>query len=344
MQVSNELFRAYVNDTTTLVSEMDTILKKRNSIGALDKESVDALFRIFHTIKASAAVLDDSKVVDVAYKMENIMAYLRRHGIESLKSEKVFSLLFESEYYFRNQLGSLAATTPKEFEGELTDFVEDLGYMSDVPMNLMVSFEAFRPLFENTIADMCKDLGKKADLFFEGNHSLYIDRSLMTRLSAPLTQIIRNAIDHGIETPEERVALGKPETGAITVTYGLEENIMFITIFNDGETLNLKKILHKASELHMLKKPRSTYKSHEIANLIMERGFTTKDEPTKYSGRGVGMDIIKATAEDLGGTLMINSGVTSGFSITFAFPIDDNSQRAAIREQTKMQSEETENE
>lgn len=84
MQLSGELFKAYVEDTTVLLNEMDAILKKRNSIGSLDSESADALFRIFHTIKASAVVLDDSKTVDVAYKMENIMSYLRKHGVNSL--------------------------------------------------------------------------------------------------------------------------------------------------------------------------------------------------------------------------------------------------------------------
>ena len=327
MVLSEELFNAYIADTTILLEEMDLILKRQNSIGTLDKSSVDALFRIFHTIKASAAVLEDGKIVDVAFKMENIIGYLRRHGISSLPAPQLFSLFFESEYYFRSELGSLSHST-SDFLDQLDDFSSSLNLPSDDA--LMLSFESLRPLFLHVIEEMSAELGKEARLEFEGD-KIYVDRQLLTRISTPLTQIIRNAMDHGIETPEERVAMGKDACGVICITYGLENNIMFITISNDGKTLSLKEILRRADALNILKKPRDAYKPSEIPYLIMERGFTTKEIPTKYSGRGVGMDIIKVAAEDLGGTVLINAGDEAGFSMTFAFPIDDNSQRAAIR-------------
>ncbi len=336
MRVSNELFRAYVEDTTALVNEMDGIIKKRNSIGSLDRESVDALFRIFHTIKASATVLDDSKTVDIAFKLENVMSYLRKHGPNSLPQDKILSTLFDSEYYFRSSLGSFAASndTNSEFRENLSTLVEEIDFSDENPVDSMVPFDSLRPVLENVVDEMCSELGKKASLYFAGDN-IYIDRSLMTRLSGPLTQIVRNAVDHGIETPAERERLGKPPEGSITVNYGLEENILFITIFNDGEKLSLKKILRRADALHILKKPRDQYKPDEIAALIMERGFTTKEHVNKWSGRGVGMDIIKSTAQDLGGTVLISSGETAGFSITLSFPVDDKSQRAAIRERIK---------
>ena len=338
MQISNELFRAYVEDTNTLINEMDAILKKRNSIGSLDSESVNALFRIFHTIKASAVVLDDSKTVDVAYKMENIMSYLRKYGANSLPTGKVLSFLFESEYFFRSQMGSLIASTAsqeeKDFTCELKSFVDEIDFVDENPTDMMVSFASFKPLLENVVKEMCEELGKKAELALEGDN-IYIDRTLVTRLSGPLTQIVRNAMDHGIETPEERERLGKPPVGSIAITYGLENDALFITVFNDGEKLHLKKILRKADSLNILKKPRDQYTPSEIAALIMERGFTTKEHVGKWSGRGVGMDVIKSTAQDLGGTIMITSGETSGFSITLAFPTNDISQRAAIRDRIK---------
>ena len=94
MRISNELYKAYVEDTTALMNETDRILKRLNSIVSLDSDSVDALFRIFHTIKASAAVIEDTKAVDIAYKVENIMSYLRKHGADSRPPRKcsLFSL------------------------------------------------------------------------------------------------------------------------------------------------------------------------------------------------------------------------------------------------------------
>lgn len=338
MQINNELIKAYVDDVTTLINEMDGILKKRNSVGTLDNESVDALFRIFHTIKASAIVLNDSKTVDISYKMENVMSYLRKHGADSLSPESVINLMFRSEYFFRSRLNLLIRDASdnyiSEFEGDLDTLVNEIDFKDSAPINQMVSFDAFRVPFENIVKEMSEDLGKKARIDFVGN-TLYIDRHIITRLSGPLTQIIRNAMDHGIELPSRRIEKGKPETGIIIVTYGIENGTMFITIFNDGETLNLKNILRHADNLHILKKARELYKPFEVATLIMEKGFTTKDKPNKYSGRGVGMDIIKSTAKDMGGSVIINSGVTDGFSITLTFPIDENSQIAAIKEQTK---------
>ncbi|NLL63112.1 MAG: hypothetical protein GX241_02540 [Ruminococcaceae bacterium] len=334
MQLNSHLLKAYVSDVSTLVNEMDAILKKRNSVSSLDKESVDALFRIFHTIKASAIVLNDSKTIDVSYKMENIVAYLRKHGPDALPFQQVIKLMFESEYFFRSQLNRMSNTAhvenTEEFEGLLDSFVNAIDFKEDAPTNYMVPFDQFKFIFQNVIDEMSKELDKKVELQFEGEKLLYLDRQILTRLTAPLTQIVRNAMDHGIEPPVERILKGKPEVGVITVTYGVENGIMFITIFNDGEKLNLKKILRRADKLHILTKPRDQYKPEEIAELIMERGFTTREVPCQYSGRGVGMDIIKSTAKDMGGKILINTGETDGFSMTFTFPISAASQKDAI--------------
>lgn len=338
MQVGNELTMAYIEDTTTLIEEMDILLKKRNSIGTLDRESVDALFRVFHTIKASATAMDDRKTVDVSFKIENVVSYLRKHGPDALPAEDVIELMFNSEYFFRNRLKALKQNVidkqSTEFENMLEEFIEDRDIEQNVPISTMVPVTAFMPICQNIVDSMSEDLGKKAEIIFDGD-KVYIDRHIITRISAPIIQLVRNAMDHGIETPEERLKLGKPETGVITITYGLENGVLFITVFNDGRTLDLKHILRRADALNMLTKPRDQYKPQEVANLIMERGFTMKDKPGKYSGRGVGMDVLKATAQDMGGTILVNSGETSGFSITLAIPSDEKAQVAAIKENIK---------
>ena len=335
MRISNELYKAYVEDTTALMNETDRILKRRNSIGSLDSDSVDALFRIFHTIKASAAVIEDTKAVDIAYKVENIMSYLRKHGADSLPAAKVFSVLFDTEYFFRSNLGSFAAehhlNDDSEFNDTLSSLVDEIDFSENSPTEAMVAFEELRPVLENVVSDMCKEFGKEAVLEFHGKE-LLLERSFFSRLSGPLTQIVRNAVDHGIETPDERERLGKPREGHITVNYGLENGVLFITVFNDGEKLHLKQILRKADELHILKKPRDQYKPDEIAALIMERGFTTTQHVGKWSGRGVGMDIIKSTVKDLGGKVMVSSGETSGFSMTLSFPVDEKNVKAGNKD------------
>lgn len=327
MKVSKELVKAYVEDTTTLIKEMDKLLKKRNSIGSLDEASIDVLFRTFHTIKASASAMDDKKTVDVSYKIENVVSYLRKHGPDSLPAKDVIDLMFNSEYYYRTRLNSYMQEIAEDegtskFEGMLSTFMDEKSIEKQLPTSTMVPFHDFLPMCQNIIDSMSEDLHKKVELKFDGEDIL-IHRQYVSRLSSSIIQLVRNAVDHGIETPEERIRLGKPETGIITITYGIEDDLLFITIFNDGRTLNLKEILRKADNLHMLKKPRREYKAQEIANFIMERGFTTKDSLGKYSGRGVGMDIIKATVKDMGGTVIVNSGVESGFSITMTIPAEE---------------------
>ena len=341
MNASSKLIKAYIEETRALIDEMDVLLKKRNSIGTLDGNSIHTLFRIFHTIKAASSSIDDSQTAEVSCKIENIISYLRKHGADSLPTKNVLEVMFNSEYFFRKRLDIMTKEFEvdeniEKFENVLNKMIHDISQddSEHAFINSMVPFSNFKYALKNIVDTMSADLGKKVELQFEGDE-IYVDRKILNRLSASLTQLVRNAIDHGIETPEERLVLGKSAKGVITVTYGLEEDIFFITVFNDGKTLNLKEILKKADKLHMLKKPRSEYKPYEVANLIMERGFSTKETPSKYSGRGVGMDVVKSAAHDMGGTVLVNSGVTEGFSITIAFPSDEKAQIAAIKKNTK---------
>lgn len=327
MNISNKLIAAYINDTELLIKEMDELLKRRNSYGCLDEQSVNELFRIFHTVKASANAIEDSRTAEVSCDIENVIAYLRKYGPSSLPSEDVMNLLFKSEYYFRTRINSYRHRLREnddadEFEGLLKNFMSSRHIDAAERENEAVPFSDIFPMCRNIVETMSQELSKEAVLKTAGAEILINGRYIL-RLSAAIVHLIRNAMDHGIESPQERTKAGKPSCGVVTITYGLEQELFFVTVFNDGKKLNLKEILRKAARLHMLKKPRSEYRVEEIANLILQNGFTTKDKIGKYSGRGVGMDVIKSTAKDLGGTVFINSGESYGFSATIAFPAED---------------------
>ena len=128
-------------------------------------------------------------------------------------------------------------------------------------------------------------------------------------------------MDHAIELPEERLALGKPETGRITISAKNTGGEIFITISDDGSGLDTDKLLKKARSSGLLTKPESEYTEKEIFNLILLPGFSTNTAVTEFSGRGVGMDVVRKNIEQVGGTISIASEKGKGTTFTIKIPL-----------------------
>jgi len=169
--------------------------------------------------------------------------------------------------------------------------------------------------FPRVVRDISKDLGKKIDLVIEGAET-ELDKSMVERLVDPLTHMIRNAIDHGIESTETRIANGKPETGTVKLNAWHEGSSILIEVSDNGAGLNTTKILAKAQERGLIK-PGQELSRHEILRLIFEAGFSTADQVTNLSGRGVGMDVVKRNIDDLRGVVEVDTreGIGSQFRI-----------------------------
>ena len=145
------------------------------------------------------------------------------------------------------------------------------------------------------------------------------DKSVVDYVSESLLHIIRNAVDHGLEHPKERTAAGKNPKGSIT--FNAENTIgeLMISVADDGRGIDLEKILEKAREKHLITKPEEEYDPQEILELILTPGFTTNEEVTEYSGRGVGLDVVKNILEEAGGHLYIQSEAGKGSTFTISF-------------------------
>ncbi len=168
--------------------------------------------------------------------------------------------------------------------------------------------------FPRVVRDLSEKLDKDVDLVIEGG-ATEIDKGLIEKLVDPLTHLIRNSIDHGIETPTQRVAAGKPEKGVIILSAKQRSSSIIITISDDGAGLNRSKILDKAMS-------RGLAVSHNMPDekiwpLIFEAGFSTSETVTDVSGRGVGMDVVRSNIEAIGGLVEIESheGIGSAFKI-----------------------------
>lgn len=156
------------------------------------------------------------------------------------------------------------------------------------------------------VRDMKVKLGKDVDLVFEGEET-EVDKSIIDQLNDPLMHMVRNSMDHGIEdNVEDRIARGKPAKGKITLSAYNSSNEVIIVIADDGAGINAQKVLEKAEKNGLLTKPINEYSEKEIYNMIMLPGFSTNEQVTEYSGRGVGMDVVKKNIEKVGGTVSVD--------------------------------------
>ncbi len=173
--------------------------------------------------------------------------------------------------------------------------------------------------FPRLVHDLSEKLGKKIELKLVGENT-EVDKTVVELLSDPLVHLVRNSLDHGIEIPEERVAVGKQETGLVILeAYHRGGNIV-IEISDDGRGLNKDKLKAKAIEKNLILED-AILTDRQIYELIFMPGFSTAEQLTDVSGRGVGMDVVRRNIQALGGNIEIVSELGKGTTITIHLPL-----------------------
>ncbi|WP_041177331.1 chemotaxis protein CheA [Brachyspira intermedia] len=174
--------------------------------------------------------------------------------------------------------------------------------------------------FHRYVRDLNLELNKEVKLVLKGE-TTEIDKNMLEQLSDPLKHIIRNSMDHGIEkTKEERIARGKPEYGTITMSAAHQEGHVVIEVSDDGNGLNKEKIFNKAVEKGLLSKD-GKYSDIEIYRTIFSPGLSTAEKITDISGRGVGMDVVRANVEKMKGKIEIKSAEGQGSTFIIKLPL-----------------------
>ena len=169
------------------------------------------------------------------------------------------------------------------------------------------------------VRELSMKTGKKIRLEMAGE-STEVDRTIVERLADPLTHIIRNSADHGLESPEDRLAAGKTEEGTIHLAAAQRGGRIVIEIKDDGAGINTERVLRKAKEKNLVDQD-VTLTEDEICNLIFLPGFSTADTVSDLSGRGVGMDVVRRNIQDLGGRVSLKSERGKGMTIQLALPL-----------------------
>lgn len=171
------------------------------------------------------------------------------------------------------------------------------------------------------VRDMKVKLGKDVELIFEGEDT-EVDKSIIDQLNDPLMHMVRNSMDHGIEdNVEDRIAAGKSPKGKITLSAYNASGEVIIVIADDGQGIDPEKVLAKAERNGILTKPANEYSEKEILNMIMLPGFSTNEQVTEYSGRGVGMDVVKKNIEKIGGSVSVDSKFGQGSNFVIKIPL-----------------------
>lgn len=185
----------------------------------------------------------------------------------------------------------------------------------------MVRVSRMIPKLRRILRDICRSQGKEAELIVTCE-DIEADKSVIEYISEILMHILRNAVDHGIELPQERREAGKEEKGKIEFSASSTVGELVVCIKDDGRGLDLEKIIAKAKERGLLKKPEQEYDAREIWELILEPGFTTNEQVTEYSGRGVGLDVVKKVLEGAGGRLYVQSEPGQGSTFRIIMPLN----------------------
>lgn len=182
----------------------------------------------------------------------------------------------------------------------------------------MVPFSGLAPRMRRIVRQVSKELGKRADLVLEGAEG-EMDRTVIDRIIAPIEHMLRNAIAHGIESPEERRQSGKKESGTIRIRLAREGSEVVIRISDDGRGMNLAAIRAKALDRGLMTDDREL-SDNDVMQFVLETGFSTAEKVTQVSGRGVGMDVVNSEIKQLGGTLHIGSTEGQGTEFTVRLP------------------------
>ncbi|MDW2798103.1 chemotaxis protein CheA [Clostridium boliviensis] len=202
---------------------------------------------------------------------------------------------------------------------QLRKLTDDL---QDIVMSLrMVPVSGVFQKMNRIVRDMKQKLKKDVRLTIVGENT-EVDKSIVDSIGDPIMHIVRNSMDHGIEeTAEERIRAGKNPQGEIILSASHTTNEVIISIRDDGRGVNPAGVLAKAKRNGLLTKPESEYTQKEILSLLLAPGFSTNETVTEFSGRGVGMDVVKKNVESIGGTITITSELGKGMCTTLKIPL-----------------------
>lgn len=297
------------------ISELKSIEIKAVEESALDKMKTKSE----STSKDLASASGEGYVVREAGHIKKMSKTLR---VEISRLDNLMNLVSEL-IIIKTRLDGMDEKVESQKRRETVEYLERItSNLHDAVMKVrMVPIENVFNRFPRVVRDLARELEKNIVLVIEGAET-ELDRTVIDEIGDPLIHLIRNAADHGIETPEERVKKGKPAQGTIKLKAYHDGNNVVIEISDDGKGIDIKRVLKTAIDKGLIDKEQSrNLKEPEIISFMFEPGFSTKDKVTDISGRGVGLDVVKTKIESLGGGIEIKTQPDKGTTFLIRLPL-----------------------
>ncbi len=303
------------------VSEVEKViikpfdLKENNGISEEDKTKKTEEKKNPSQVKSKAA----SKVTDSAKRRAKLTQSVR---VDVEKLDTLMNLMAELVISRSRIEETLKKYKIKEIDESLSQLGRITLDLQSIVMKIrMIPVSFVFDRFPRMVRDLSKKLNKKINFVIRGEDT-ELDRTVADEIGEPLVHMIRNAIDHGIESEKERIGAGKPPTGTVTLSARQEGDSVIIEVDDDGRGFNKEKIIKKALEKGIIQEYEvASLTPEEIFNLTFEPGFSTNDNPTEVSGRGVGMDVVKKTIESLNGNVYLESVEGKGTKVIIKLPL-----------------------
>ncbi|MCL1927904.1 MAG: ATP-binding protein [Treponema sp.] len=305
MQVDQDVFADFIEDTDDEFGRINALLKNKK---IKNRELLIKLYQLVHAVKSNAVIVGLSAYGEKLHELETIIKKLR---------EKETEIQFDEILHITVELEKLQ----KEKE-KLEDILKRIRDFNSSAKNENKKEE---DVFIDALKQICKrvaaDENKKAALTVETFDKKTLIHDQKRAIKEILTQLVRNAVYHGIETPEERLALGKSEEGKITLNVKTENGRVRIILADDGNGLNFDAIAQKALALGLLKNPEADKTNKQLlSNLIFSTGFSTSEKEDLHGGRGIGLNLVRDSLKEIQGTIQLNSKKGHGLTFDITIP------------------------
>ncbi|MEM7716134.1 MAG: response regulator [Cyanobacteria bacterium P01_A01_bin.68] len=347
----NDLFGELIIQRNGLNLQMERLRKLVRNLGqrvqVLERENqhlrtaydkISTQTTVKSTIQTLALVPGDVEDIDSSqsYDSQGI-----NNGFDALEMDRYNELNLLSQEVMETIVMVQEVTTDVQLSLDDTDNISRKLNKTSKQLQRKLTQVRMRPLsdltdrFPRALRDLCVEYGKNAQLKIEGGNIL-IERNILEALNDPLMHLLRNAFDHGIENPETRKQQGKSEQGLIEIKAANRSNRTIITMRDDGNGISLDKIRNRAIGMGLDESLINQASDEEILSLIFEPGFTTSDEVTTLSGRGVGMDVVRNNLKQVRGDIKVDTEAGIGTTFTLSMPFTLSVSRVLLVENSRM--------
>lgn len=312
-EVDGELLPLFLEEANTLYPKIALTLQAWREQSGTDIQLGDKLQRILHTLKGSARMAGAMRLGELTHRVEGRIA----DAIEQSRLDA--ALWHELDNYLNRIRNSIDKLADGEVATELASSAPPTQQQQILSKSALLPFASVSERLYRVVRQTSKELGKKANLELLGTE-LILRRSVLETMTAPFEHLLRNAIAHGIETPEQRKFMGKPEIGEIRLSLQHEGAEWVFKFSDDGAGLDMARLQQKALACGALQQGEELGTEQAI-QMIFKPGLSTAPEVTEICGRGIGLDVVRNEISALGGRMDVVSNQGQGVSFIIRLPL-----------------------